>query len=83
MYVDVSIESAHVSTGLLVPVSAVLRDDENLPFVYVALPDGSFARRHVTLGYRDSQNYDITNGLASGDKVVADGAIFLQFIQSQ
>jgi cobalt-zinc-cadmium efflux system membrane fusion protein len=83
MYVDVSIESGRVSTGLLVPVSAVLRDDENLPFVYIALPDGSFARRHVTLGYRDSQNYDITSGLAAGDRVVADGAIFLQFMQSQ
>jgi cobalt-zinc-cadmium efflux system membrane fusion protein len=83
MYVDVSIESALVSTGLLVPVSAVLRDDENLPFVYLALPDGSFARRHVTLGYRDSQNYDVTSGLESGDKVVANGALFLQFMQSQ
>ena len=83
MYVDVSIESGRVSTGLLVPVSAVLRDDENLPFVYLALPDGSFARRHVTLGYHDSQNYDVTSGLESGDKVVANGAIFLQFMQSQ
>ena len=83
MYVDVSIESGHVTTGLLAPVSAVLHDDENLPFVYVALPDGSFARRHVTLGYRDSQNYDVTSGLASGDKVVANGALFLQFMQSQ
>jgi len=83
MYVDVSIESGHVSTGLMVPVSAVLRDDENLPFVYIALPDGSFARRHVTLGYRDSQNEDVTMGLSSGDKIVADGAIFLQFMQSQ
>lgn len=83
MYVDVSIESGTVTTGLLVPVSAVLRDDENLPFVYLVLPDGSFARRHVTLGYRDSQNYDVTSGLESGDKVVADGALFLQFMQSQ
>ena len=83
MYVDVSIESARVVTGLLVPTSAVLRDDENLPFVYLALPDGSFARRHVTLGYHDSQNYDVTSGLQSGDRVVADGAIFLQFMQSQ
>ena len=83
MYVDVSIESGRVSTGLLVPVSAVLRDDENFPFVYVALPDGSFARRHVTLGYRDSQNYDVTSGLASGDRIVSNGAIFLQFMQSQ
>ncbi|HYX45778.1 MAG TPA: efflux RND transporter periplasmic adaptor subunit [Sphingomicrobium sp.] len=83
MYVHVSIDSGRVSTGLLVPVSAVLRDDENLPFVYVALGDGSFVRRHVTLGYRDSQNYDVTSGLASGDRVVSNGALFLQFIQSQ
>ena len=83
MYVDVSIESGIVSTGLLVPVSAVLRDDENLPFVYLALRDGSFVRRHVTLGYRDSQNYAVTSGLESGDKVVANGALFLQFMQSQ
>lgn len=83
MYVDVSIQSGHVSTGLLVPVSAILRDDENLPFVYVVAPDGSFARRRVTLGYRDSQHYDVTSGLASGDRIVANGAIFLQFMQSQ
>ena len=52
MYVRVLIQARQESTGLLVPVSAILRDDENLPFVYVAQPDGSFARQHVTLGYR-------------------------------
>jgi len=52
MYVRVLIESRQESTGLLVPVSAVLRDDENLPFVFVAQPDGGFARRSVTLGGR-------------------------------
>lgn len=83
MYVHVSIDSGRVSTGLLVPVSAVLRDDENLPFVYVALPDGSFARRHVTLGYRDSRNYNVTSGLTSGDRIVSNDALFLQFMQSQ
>jgi cobalt-zinc-cadmium efflux system membrane fusion protein len=83
MYVDVSIESGRVSTGMLVPVSAVLRDDENLPFVYVALRDNSFARRHVTLGYRDERNYNVTSGLTSGDRIVSNGALFLQFMQSQ
>ena len=83
MYVAVSIESGRVTNGLLVPVSAILRDDENLPFVYIALGDGSFARRHVTLGYRDSQHYDVTSGLSSGERIVANGAIFLQFMQSQ
>ncbi len=52
MYVRVRIQARQESAGRLVPVSAILRDDENLPFVYVAQPDGSFARRHVTLGYR-------------------------------
>ena len=63
MYVRVRIESRRESTGLLVPVSAVLRDDENLPFVYLAQPDGSFARQHVTLGYRTGDQYDIPAGL--------------------
>ncbi|MGN6819556.1 MAG: efflux RND transporter periplasmic adaptor subunit [Sphingomonas sp.] len=83
MYVDVSIESNRVSTGLLVPVSAVLRDEQNLPFVYLAQRDGSFARRNVTLGYHDAQRYDVTSGLNNGDRVVVNGAIFLQFMQNQ
>jgi cobalt-zinc-cadmium efflux system membrane fusion protein len=83
MYVDVSIRSSQSSTGLTVPVSAVLRDDENLPFVYLALADGSFARRHVTLGTREGENYEIAAGLTAGDKIVVDGALFLQFMQSQ
>jgi cobalt-zinc-cadmium efflux system membrane fusion protein len=83
MYVAVSIRSAQTKTGLLVPVSAVLRDDENLPFVYVEQPDGSFARRHVTGGYSDGQHYQLTDGVSAGDKVVVDGALFLQFMQNQ
>jgi cobalt-zinc-cadmium efflux system membrane fusion protein len=83
MYVRVLIHSRQESGGLLVPVSAILRDDENLPFVYVAQRDGSFARRHVTLGYRAGEQYDIPAGLKAGDRVVTDGGLFVQFMQSQ
>ncbi len=83
MYVRVLIRSTRPSTGLLVPASAILRDDENLPFVYVARRDGGFARQHVTPGYRDAGRYDITSGLKAGDKIVSDGALFLQFMQNQ
>ena len=83
MYVRVRIQSRQASTGLLVPVSAILRDDVNLPFVYVVQPDGSFARRHVTLGYRTGDQYDIPDGLHAGDQIVVDGAIFIQFMQNQ
>jgi cobalt-zinc-cadmium efflux system membrane fusion protein len=83
MYVRVRIQARQESTGLLVPVSAILRDDVNLPFVYVVQPDGSFARRHVTLGYRTGDQYDIPDGLQVGDQIVVDGAIFIQFLQNQ
>jgi cobalt-zinc-cadmium efflux system membrane fusion protein len=83
MYVRVRIRSRQESTGLLVPVSAVLRDDENLPFVYVAQANGAFVRRHVTLGYRTGDQYDIPTGLQAGDRVVVDGGVFVQFMQSQ
>ena len=83
MYVTVHVQSRDPLRGLLVPVSAVLRDDENLPFVYVVESDGSYARRSVSLGARVGDRYVIPEGLRSGARVVADGSIFLQFIQSQ
>lgn len=83
MYVRVLIRARQESQGLLIPVSSVLHDDENLPFVYVVQSDGSFARRHVQLGYRAGEQYDITDGLRAGDQVVVAGGIFVQFIQTQ
>jgi cobalt-zinc-cadmium efflux system membrane fusion protein len=83
MYVRVRIQARAESTGLLVPVSAMLRDNENLSFVYIAKPDGSFARQHVTLGYRAGDQYDVAAGLQAGDKIVVDGGIFVQFMQNQ
>jgi membrane fusion protein, heavy metal efflux system len=83
MYVRVSIQAHQESAALLIPVSSVLRDDVNLPFVYVERSDGSFARQHVTLGYRSGDQYDIVEGLKAGDPIVVDGGIFVQFMQNQ
>ncbi|HEY7979398.1 MAG TPA: efflux RND transporter periplasmic adaptor subunit [Rhizomicrobium sp.] len=83
MYVRVHLQARQADTGLLVPASAILRDDENLPFVYVVQRDGSFARRHVTLGYQVDDRTAIAAGLKGGEKIVVDGAIFVQFMQSQ
>ncbi len=82
-YVSVRIRSHEQHDGLLVPMAAVLRDDENLPFVYVQAQDGGYARRPVTLGARVDDRDVIPTGLHAGDKVVTDGSIFLRFIQSQ
>jgi cobalt-zinc-cadmium efflux system membrane fusion protein len=83
MYVQVKIFSAQGVNGILAPVSAILRDEDNLPFVYVTQADGSFARQRVTLGYRGGNQYDIPEGLRPGQQIVADGGIFVQFMQQQ
>lgn len=83
MYVRVRIESRRQQTGLLVPVSAVLRDDENLPFVYLANGDSTYSRRRITLGSRVGERYEAVAGLKPGDQVVIEGGLFLQFMQQQ
>ena len=83
MFVRVAIHAQHEHTGLLVPTTSVLRDEENLPFVYVSVPNGSFDRRRITLGSRVGDQYEVASGLRAGDKVVSEGALFLQFAESQ
>jgi cobalt-zinc-cadmium efflux system membrane fusion protein len=83
MYVHVLIKAQQESSGLLVPVSAILRDDENLPFVYLSQSDSSFTRQHVTLGNRSGDQYDIAEGLKADDQIVVEGGLFVQFMQNQ
>jgi cobalt-zinc-cadmium efflux system membrane fusion protein len=83
LYVRAVIQASRESSGLLVPVSAVLRDDENLPFVFVAEPQGTFARRRVDLGTRMGDRQEITSGLTAGETIVVEGALFLQFAENQ
>jgi cobalt-zinc-cadmium efflux system membrane fusion protein len=83
LFVQLRIHAATERRGLLVSSTAVLRDDENLPFVFIAAADGTFLRRRVTLGRHADLRYEILDGLAAGDKVVSNGALFIQFAESQ
>jgi cobalt-zinc-cadmium efflux system membrane fusion protein len=83
MLVNVAIRAAEGRNGLLIPVSAVMRDDQNLPFVYVARPNDHYGRRQVTLGSRTGDQYEVAAGLSAGERIVVDGALFLQFAGSQ
>jgi len=83
MLVNVSIRSALSRNTLLLPLGAVLRDDQNLPFVFVSLPNGHYARRQITLGSRTGDSLEVRSGISSGERIVMDGALFLQFAGSQ
>ena len=79
MFVDAVIRTSRQNNILVVPVSAVLRDDKNEPMAYVQVEPGKFAQRPVTIGPQQDGLVQITGGLQEGEPVVSDGSLFLQF----
>jgi membrane fusion protein, heavy metal efflux system len=82
MYCTVTVTAGSIQKAIAVPDSAVLRDDENQPFVYVGSGSNQFSRRAVEIGQSDHGQTQILSGLAAGEKVVGDGSLFLQFANS-
>jgi cobalt-zinc-cadmium efflux system membrane fusion protein len=79
MYVDAVIHTRTMRNILTVPVSAVLRDAQNEPIVYVEAAPGKFGQRVVTIGVQQGDQIEILTGLKQGENVVSEGTIFLQF----
>jgi membrane fusion protein, heavy metal efflux system len=82
MYVTAMLEAGVIHDALTVPDAAVLRDSENVPFVYVESGANQFARRLVKIGDSQDGRTQITDGLKEGEQVVGDGSLFLQFKNS-
>ncbi|MGH9770745.1 MAG: efflux RND transporter periplasmic adaptor subunit, partial [Candidatus Acidiferrales bacterium] len=82
MYCTVTVTAGTIGNAIAVPDAAVLRDDENEPFVYVAVGANQFGRRAVRIGESQNGRRQILQGLSAGDKVVGDGSLFLQFANS-
>ena len=68
--------------AIAVPDSSVLRDDNNQPFVYLAIGANQFGRRDVDIGQSLEGKTQILRGLSPGERVVGDGSLFLQFANS-
>jgi RND family efflux transporter MFP subunit len=79
MYVTALVQADQTKKALAVPDSAVLRDAENEPFVYVQTAPDQFARRSVKLGQAKDGKTEIVSGLQAGDRIAGDGSLFLQF----
>jgi cobalt-zinc-cadmium efflux system membrane fusion protein len=82
MYVVATVDAGTIQNAVAVPDSAVLRDSENQPFVYVERAANQFGRRPVILGEGLNGQTQITSGLSPGDHVVGNGSLFLQFANS-
>jgi cobalt-zinc-cadmium efflux system membrane fusion protein len=82
MYVTAEVHAGVIPNAISVPDAAVLRDTENMPYVYIQTGANQFARRMVTLGESQGGKTQILTGLQAGDKIVGDGSLFLQFQNS-
>ncbi len=82
MFVDAVIHTKSGRSVLAVPTSAILRNEENLPFVYVQANPGQFAQRLVTVGAQQNNETELASGAKEGEKIVAEGSVFLQFANS-
>ena len=82
MYVVASVDAGTIQNAIAVPDSAVLRDTENQPFVYVESNGNQFGRRSITVGESSKGVTQVTAGLSPGDRIIGDGSLFLQFANS-
>lgn len=82
MYVTATVDAGAIPNALTVPDSAVLRDAQNEPFVYVEVSPNQFGERQVTIGENADGNTRVLTGLKTGERVIADGSLFLQFQNS-
>ncbi|HEV8039562.1 MAG TPA: efflux RND transporter periplasmic adaptor subunit [Bryobacteraceae bacterium] len=81
-FIDAVIHTRTQKNVLTVPVSAVLHNEQNEPFVYLEMQPGKFAQRLITVGAQQNDQQEILSGLKPGDNVVSEGSVFLQFANS-
>ena len=82
LFLDVTIKDKSTRPALVVPTTSVLYDEQNSPFVYVQIEGGKFAQRPVRIGSQQDNQIEILDGLKEGERVVAQGSVFLQFANS-
>ena len=82
MFVTATVKAGTIPNAIALPDSAVLRDGQNQPFVYVRTPSNQFGMRSVSVGESLDGQTQITGGLKAGEEVVGDGSLFLQFANS-
>jgi membrane fusion protein, heavy metal efflux system len=82
MYCTVTVTAGFIPNAIAVPDASVLRDDNNQPFVYLAISANQFGRRDVDIGESLDGKTRILRGLSPGERVVGDGSLFLQFANS-
>ncbi|MEO6812039.1 MAG: efflux RND transporter periplasmic adaptor subunit, partial [Isosphaeraceae bacterium] len=76
MFVEVKIHSTSARPAALIPISAILTEDDD-QFVYVRIAPERFERRAVVASEHDGDRVAVLDGLKAGEEVVISGAFKL------
>jgi cobalt-zinc-cadmium efflux system membrane fusion protein len=82
MYVTATVQAGTIPHAVTVPDSAVLRNAENEPYVYIEVSPNQFGESAISIGESADGKTQVLEGLKTGDRVIADGSLFLQFQNS-
>ncbi|RAI44461.1 efflux RND transporter periplasmic adaptor subunit [Rhodoplanes roseus] len=77
MFATVTIETVDGRSAPAVPIQAVIREGAR-DVVWVEIEPLVFQRREVTLGMEQDGWFEVREGIAVGDDIVAVGAIFIE-----
>ncbi|MDP3293571.1 MAG: hypothetical protein Q8M37_02385 [Nevskia sp.] len=72
--VAVQLPLAGLDSGLLLPMSAIVRDIDGGEWVYRVVAPGQYRRARIEVAHRDAGRALLSRGLADGDEVVSTGA---------
>jgi cobalt-zinc-cadmium efflux system membrane fusion protein len=78
MYATVRVYSEPEANALLIPESAVQRDDRDRQFVFVEREPAIFEARDVKLGSSNGREIKVLDGLLEGESIVTNGAFVLK-----
>jgi membrane fusion protein (multidrug efflux system) len=73
MFVQAVVEEGVNGQAILIPQQAVSRDPKGNPLALIVGQDGKVAQRLLTLDRAIGDQWLVTEGLASGDRVIAEG----------
>jgi cobalt-zinc-cadmium efflux system membrane fusion protein len=82
MFISASLELGEGGTGVTVPAKALFTEGDK-SYLFVGVGGRRFERRLVSAAPDGEGRLRVTSGLHSGDRVVTDGALLLNFRQKQ
>jgi cobalt-zinc-cadmium efflux system membrane fusion protein len=82
MFITASVELSETTAGIPIPSTALFTEDGK-SYLFVALDGRRFERRMVSAAPGGEGHWSVTSGLRTGDRVVSNGALLLNYRRVQ